>query len=326
MTRRIAVIGLGKLGLSIGMSLSKKKDQFTTAGLDRNGDMTREVGKLKVFSFLTNRLPEAIEGADAVILAVPFDEVEITLKSIAPLVTPNMLILDMSVVKEATYAWAGKYLPESVQFLSFTPILNPRHLMVEETGSKAAAEDLFENGLFLTCGVETTTVESTRFAAELAAALGGDLYYGEPGELDGILAANELLPELIAAAYLNSLSREGGWHYSAKLTNNGFFALTRPLSEMNEREILGAASLENRKNMLRVLDNLLQELHFFRDALNEKRERDLLERFREALSAHESWLQSRLRGQWEQMTNSNLRGDDGFFTSALGIPSKKKKK
>ncbi|NTW09685.1 MAG: hypothetical protein HGA28_09005, partial [Anaerolineaceae bacterium] len=136
----------------------------------------------------------------------------------------------------------------------------------------------------------------------------------------------ELLPELIAAAYLNSLSREGGWHYSAKLTNNGFFALTRPLSEMNEREILGAASLENRENMLRVLDNLLQELHFFRDALNEKRERDLLERFREALSAHESWLQSRLSGQWEQMTNSNLRGDDGFFTSTLGIPTKKKKK
>lgn len=326
MTRRIAVIGLGKLGVSIGMALSKKKDQFTTTGLDRNGDLTREVGKLKVFSHLTNRLPEVIEGADAVILAVPFDEVEITLKSIAPLVTPNMLILDTSVLKEATYRWADKYLPENVQFLSFTPILNPRHLMVAETGSKAAAEDLFTNGVFLTCGIEATRVESTQFAGELAAALGGELYYGEPRELDGILAANELLPELIAVAFLNSLSREGGWHYSAKLTNNGFFAITRPLSEMTEREIFGAASLENRENMLRVLDNFLQELHIFRDVLNEKREQDLRERFSEAFSAHEVWLQSRLSGKWEQLGNENFRGDDGFFSSALGIPPIKKKK
>ena len=82
MARRIAVIGLGRLGVSIGMALAGKKDQFTTAGLDRNGDMPREVGKLKMFDILTNRLPEVIEGADAVILAVPFDEVEITLKAI----------------------------------------------------------------------------------------------------------------------------------------------------------------------------------------------------------------------------------------------------
>ena len=283
MTRRIAVIGLGKLGISIGLALGEKKDQFITAGLDRNADMTREVGKLKIFDFLTNRLPEVIKEADAVILAVPFDEVEITLKSIAPLVTLNMLILDTSVVKKATYAWAENTLPAGTQFLSFTPILNPRHLMDTETGPRAAAEDLFENGLFLTCGTETTTVESTHFAAELATALGGELYYGEPAELDGIIAANELLPELIAAAFINSVSREGGWHYSAKITNSDFFALTRPLAELNERESLGAAVMENKENTLRVLDNFLQELHYFREALNENRERDLREKIQRSL-------------------------------------------
>ncbi len=198
--------------------------------------------------------------------------------------------------------------------------------MDTETGPRAAAEDLFENGLFLTCGTETTTVESTHFAAELATALGGELYYGEPAELDGIIAANELLPELIAAAFINSVSREGGWHYSAKITNSDFFALTRPLAELNERESLGAAVMENKENTLRVLDNFLQELHYFREALNENRERDLREKIREASSAHADWLQSRQSGKWDQNGKSDLRGDDGFFTAALGIPPLKKKK
>jgi prephenate dehydrogenase len=326
MARKIAVIGLGRLGVSIGMALAGKKDQFTTTGLDRNGDIAHEVGKLKVFDKLTNRLPEVIEGSDAVILAVPFDEVEITLKAAAPLITAKTLILDTSPVKKITYDWAAASLPAGSQFLSFTPIINAIHLIVQDTGIKAAASDLFATGLFLTCGNEATTSESTQFAGEIAEALGGGIYFGELAELDGLLAAYTLLPELAAAAYFNSVSTEGGWHYGCKLTNSNFATLCRPMADPVEREDFGAAALANRENTLRVMDNYLRELTILRDQLEKGQASELRANVGGAIAGHAAWWGSRLSGKWEQSGKGNMRGDEGFFQAALGIPANKKKK
>jgi prephenate dehydrogenase len=326
MVKRIAIIGMGKLGVSFGMALAGKKDQFTTAGLDRSGDITREVGKLKIFDTLTNRLPELLQGADVVILAVPFDEVKITLESIAPLISKNTLILETSPVKKATYDWAENTLPAGTQFLSFTPILNPRHLMETETGMIAASADLFTDGLFLTFGTEFTSAESTHFATGLAETLGGELYFGEAAEFDGLLAAYEILPGLVAAAFFNSVTSQGGWHYGCKLTNEKFANLTHPLTELPEREKFGSAAIANRENILRVMDNILRELQIIRDDLENKRGAELQERIGQAHSGHSSWWKSRQSGNWEQSGKDNTRGDDGFFTAALGIPPIKKKK
>ncbi len=326
MVKKIAVIGMGKLGVSFGMALAGGKDQFITAGLDRNGDITREVGKLNIFNILTNQIPELLLGADVIILAVPFDEVEITLRSIAPLISEKSLVLDSSPVKKATYAWAEHILPAGTQFLSFTPILNPRHLIVAETGMNAASADLFTKGLFLTCGTETTSADSTHLAAEIAASLGGEVFYGDIAELDGLLAAYEILPELVAAAFFNSVSSQGGWHYGCKLTNSSFAAIAHPLAGLTEREDFGTAALANRENTLRVIDNLLRELQVIRDTLENNRGTELRDRIGQARSGHSAWWESRMSGNWEQSGDGNLRGDDGFFTTAMGIPPIKKKK
>lgn len=326
MAKKIAVIGLGRVGVSIGMALADRKGEFATAGLDRDGDVLHEVSKLKVFDTLTSRLPELLQGADALVLAIPFDELEITFQSIAPLIGANTLILDTSPVKRAVFAWTEKHLPAATQFLSFTPVINPAYLLSLQSGFRAAAADLFQGGLFLMCGAKNITRDSTRFAEDLAASLGGSTYLSDPAELDGLLAAYALLPKLTAAAYYRSIARQGGWNYGRKLTGSAFAEITRPLSEPEEREGFGLAALENRENTLRVLDNLLDELQSIRGFLQDNDAAGLQEDLGEAYSGYAEWWQVRQENRWEEANGMGLRNEKGFLTGVMGLPSLKKKK
>jgi len=326
MVKKIAVIGLGSIGLSIGMALSRLKQDYLTAGLDRDGDLIREVSKLKVFDSLTNKLPELLKDAEIVILAVPFDEIEITLQAISPLLNENALILETSPVKRTVFEWAEKNLIEANVLLSFTPIISSSHLLNDLGGIQAASADLFTGGLFLVCGGANSTSQAMSQASRIASALGSEIFISDPVEMDGLLAAYELLPKLTAAAYFNSVAREGGWHYGQKLTNNAFSEVTRPVDQFNEREYFGAAALANRDNTLRVLDNLIRELQGIRKNLEDGDSIGLKETLARAKKEYSEWWFSRTTGKWEVNPRESVRGEDGFLSRGLGMPSLKKKK
>jgi len=326
MVKKIAVIGLGRIGLSIGMALSRLKQDYLTAGLDRDGDIIREVSKLKVFDSLTNKIPELLKDAEIVILAVPFDEIEITLQAISPLLIENALILETSPVKRTVFEWAEKTLIEANVLLSFTPIIGPSHLLHGCSGIQAASADLFAGGLFLVCGGANSTNQAMSQASRIATALGSEIFISDPVEMDGLLAAYELLPKLTAAAYFNSVAREGGWHYGQKLTNNAFSEVTRPVDQLDEREDFGAAALANRDNTLRVLDNLIRELQGIRKNLEDGDSIGLKETLARAKKEYLEWWVSRTTGKWEVNPGESVRGKDGFLSGGLGMPSLTKKK
>jgi prephenate dehydrogenase len=326
MVKKIAVIGLGRIGLSIGMALSRLKQDYLTAGLDRDGDMIREVSKLKVFDSLTNKMPELLKDADIIILAVPFDEIEITLQAISPLLNENSLILDTSPVKRTVFEWGVKILPEANVLLSFTPIISPSQLLTAQSGIRAASADLFTDGLFLVCGEANCTSQSMNQASGIASALGAEIFISDPVEMDGLLAAYELLPKLTAAAYFNSVAWEGGWHYGQKLTNDAFSEITRPIDELDEREDFGTAALANRDNTLRVLDNLILELQGIRKNLEAGDPKGLKETLARAKTKYSEWWTGRSTGKWTVYPGESVRGEDGFLSGVLGMPSLKKKK
>jgi prephenate dehydrogenase len=326
MAIKIAVIGLGRIGISIGMALSGLKQDYLTTGLDRDGDMIREVSKLKVFDTLTNKMPELLKDAEIIILAVPFDELEITLQAISPLLSEKSLILDTSPVKRTVFEWGAQILPEANVLLSFTPIIGPSQLLNAQSGIQAASADLFTGGQFLVCGGANSTSQSMSLASRIASALGAEIFISDPVEMDGLLAAYELLPKLTAAAYFNSVAWEGGWHYGQKLTNDAFSEITRPIDQLDEREDFGTTALANRDNTLRVLDNLIRELQDTRKYLEERDAKGLKVTLSRAKMKYSEWWAGRSTGKWEVNPGKSVRGEDGFLSGVLGMPSLKKKK
>ena len=71
MTVQITIIGLGQIGASIGLGLTKIKDQVTRIGNDRDPIIARQAEKMGAVDKISINLPSAVRNADLVILAVP---------------------------------------------------------------------------------------------------------------------------------------------------------------------------------------------------------------------------------------------------------------
>ena len=106
MTVKIAIIGLGQIGASIGLALASHKDQVTTIGYDAAGEVNRRAQKMGAVQKIGHSLHASIEDADMVILALPLDQVHETLQSMAQAVPEQAVVIDTAPVKLAVAAWA----------------------------------------------------------------------------------------------------------------------------------------------------------------------------------------------------------------------------
>jgi prephenate dehydrogenase len=147
MTVKIAIIGLGQIGASIGLALANHKDQVTTLGYDNSPEVSRKARKMGAVENMGHSLSSTIRAADLVVLALPLDQVHETLGSIAGDVPEQGLVIDTAPAKMAVAAWVKEFLPPGRHYVGLTPALNP--LVLDETGSgiDAARADLFHNGL-----------------------------------------------------------------------------------------------------------------------------------------------------------------------------------
>lgn len=65
-------------------------------------------------------------GSDVVMVAVPVQEMERVIKSIAPLVKPGATVIDIASVKVLPSEWLLKYLPDSVHVVPTHPLFGPQ--------------------------------------------------------------------------------------------------------------------------------------------------------------------------------------------------------
>ncbi|MEO6043679.1 MAG: prephenate dehydrogenase/arogenate dehydrogenase family protein, partial [Tepidiformaceae bacterium] len=69
---RIAIIGTGLIGTSIGLNLCARKERsFEVVGADRDRANARQAKKMGALDREVGSLEEAVEGAGLVVLAVP---------------------------------------------------------------------------------------------------------------------------------------------------------------------------------------------------------------------------------------------------------------
>ena len=83
MTLQLTVIGLDQTGVSFGLALADVKDKLTRIGHDPAPKRTNKVETLGAFDKIHYRLNEAVRDADVILISLPADEVENTLKDMA---------------------------------------------------------------------------------------------------------------------------------------------------------------------------------------------------------------------------------------------------
>lgn len=298
MTIQITVLGLGRIGNSIGLALAAHKDQVLRVGSDSLPLAERAAARLNAFDQIKHNLPEAVEKAEVVVLACPVDEIRKTLEIIAPELKPGAVVIDTSPLKVKVTEWAQELLPPERYFISMTPTLNPEHLESLADGPEVAHADLFKNGLMVITNPPATDSNALQLAADLATLLGSTPYFGDAWEADGLLAASHMLPKLLAAALTNAVTDQPGWQEGRKLAGGPFALATGSVLDLDEAKSFGQAALDNRENTLRVLDNLLAELETLRATLAGQDGEALAKWLEHARQKRQEWWAQRKLANW----------------------------
>ncbi len=324
MSIHITILGLNRIGASIGLALRSRKDQVERIGCDRESAVNRQAEKAGAVDRTFINLPQAVKDADVVIMVLPVDEIRSTMEIIAPQLKPGAVLIDTSPVPSAAAEWAKELLPANDRyFISMLPALNPAYLFEKDAGVKSASADLFRNSLIFIASLPGTDESALDLATNLTDALGATPLFSDPAEIEGLLAASLILPRLTAAALINTTTEQPGWSETRKLAGPVYAQTTGVVAYPFESEHQGQSVLLNAANSARLLDALIGNLQTLRDALRAQDAEVIEERLAHAKSTQEEWIQQRTSTEWERKPSSIQQGGN-FLGRFFGgrLPSK----
>ena len=136
---KIAIIGTGLIGTSLGMALRQSDlRDLEVVGTDYDGRARSGAQKQGAFHKVEGRLWPAIEGADIVVLATPVMAMKDLFETIGPRLQQDAIVTDVGSSKRVVAKWAAEYLPPNSPYVGGHPMAGR-----ETAGPENAAADLF---------------------------------------------------------------------------------------------------------------------------------------------------------------------------------------
>jgi prephenate dehydrogenase len=269
-------------------------------------------------------LPASVQNSRIVILAVPFAGIRDTLDAIAHDLMEGSLVLDTAPSKVTVATWAKELLPQGRYYVGLTPAINPNYLHGTEFGVKSARADLFNKGLMAVDAPQGTPEGVFNLSLELVALFGATPLLIDTAEADGIFAAVHLLPQLAASALLDATVDKPGWQEARKLAGRPFASVTAGMAYHDDVLSLRDAALQNRENVVRLLNDYLGQLIQLRDEIEENDQAALSARLEMAAEGRIRWLNERSAADWLQYDRPAIdipsfgeRVNQSFFGSSL---------
>jgi prephenate dehydrogenase len=328
MTIQITIIGLGQIGASFGLALQSQQEQLKRLGHDKELSIARQAEKMKAVDRVEANLHKAARDADLVLLCLPAGQIQETMQLIAEDLKEGAVVMDTGPAKEMASTWAAEYFPAGRYYIGLTPVINPSYLHATETGIEAARPDLFQGGMIAIVAPHQTESAAIKLASDLTRLVGASPLFADPVEIDGLMSAMHLLPQLMAAALLNATVDQPGWREARKVAGRAYAEASAPVAHLaNEPESLGASSILNRENLLRLLDSAIASLEDLRGDIDAKDQAALNERLKRARVGREIWWAQRQTGSWgDGAEEAPMPESPGMFGRMFGMGKNSKSK
>lgn len=293
MSIKITILGLDRIGASIGLALGRHSDQVERTGFDHQHVTAMQARKINAVDRVELNLPKSVKKADVIFLALPLNLVKETLKIIAPDVHEGAVILDTSPAKQSVAAWVNEMFPNKCHYVGITPLLNSQYLVDQDGSIQSAALELFDNGLMAIASPQGTDAAAIKLAADLSGLLGASSFFCDMGEMDGFTTSTRLLPQLVSTALLNSTVDQPGWKDASKFSGVEYTATSSGIAGREESASLREAAILNKTNLLRSLDGILAALYALRDDIENDQFSQLESKFENARDGRMKWWHER---------------------------------
>ncbi len=254
--QRVAVLGTGLIGGSIGLALVERG--VDVHGWDRDTGRLARAKELGAITLAFDALEDAVAGVELVIVATPvgavIDVVRAALDAGAPLVT------DVGSVKGPVVAGVEAACPDRAsRFIGGHPMAGS-----EQDGVDGARADLFVGATWVLTPTVSTDEHAITELMDFVRALGADVVTITPDHHDVLVALVSHVPQLAASTLMDVATAHEEEHRTLlRLAAGGFRDMTRIAAGHPAiwPDILGA----NRAAVLDALDAYLAALQTARD-------------------------------------------------------------
>jgi prephenate dehydrogenase len=258
MLRKLTILGPGLLGGSIGLAARHRKTAQRVALWARRPEAADEALKLGAADEAGTDLAKAVAGADLVVLATPIGAMRPLAEQLKPLLADGCVVTDVGSVKYAVVTDLTHLLAGKARFVGSHPMAGS-----EQSGIEAARRDLFDGAVCIVTPREDTDKAALQIVHDFWKWLGGNVRTLAPQEHDEIVARISHLPHAVAATVVNVVCSDGA--HPLNFVGPGFKDFTRIAS--GPAEMWTEICLENRQEIARALDQLIEELGKTRAAL-----------------------------------------------------------
>jgi prephenate dehydrogenase len=199
--RSLAIVGLGGIGASIGLSLKRRGLNLQVGGYDLLPQVSELAQAQGVVDFVYPSLA-ACADAELIVLATPPHALPQCLQEFALHLKPETVLTDVASVKSPVLAWAQAILPHPQRFVGGHPIAG-----TERSGLPAARADLFEGASWVLTPTAHTDPTAQQQVEWLVRSLGATPILMEAEQHDKEFALLSFLPHCLAFS-LKSLQRQ----------------------------------------------------------------------------------------------------------------------
>lgn len=218
--RRVALIGTGLIGGSVGLALARAGVEVV--GFDRDASRLARAKELGVLTETAGDLPNAIRGADLVLVAVPVGQVADVV--IAALDAGAPIVTDVGSVKAPVVAAVDAARPElAARFVGGHPMAGS-----EQDGIDGADADLFLGSTWVLTPTERTDSNAFTSVRSFVLSLGAEVVAVTPEHHDALVAVVSHVPQLAASTLMDVAATSGEQHATLlRLAAGGFRDMTR---------------------------------------------------------------------------------------------------
>lgn len=276
---KVAIVGVGLLGGSLGLAFKKHGIAKTVVGLGRNRKRLQlAMQKGAIDSYFTN-WSDGVTNAELVVICTPVGEIVRIAKTISTWLPEGSIITDVGSTKQSIVSAMDKFIArqkKEVYFVGSHPMAGS-----DQTGVDAARVDLFNNAVCLVTPTKNSKKSSVKKVVTVWESVGGKVIFLSPEEHDRYVAAISHLPHLIAATLVNTVK-----NFNKKdklllhLAAGGFKDTTRIAS--SSPELWKDICLENRNSIVQAIRLFEKEWRSMKQAITTVNSKKIYQLFAEA--------------------------------------------
>ena len=215
----VAIVGVGMIGGSIGLSLKSRKLVGRVIGVGRSTASLTEAKRLHAIDEAATDIGSAVAAADLVVVATGVASIPWILDEVDAAVRPGTLLTDAGSTKaRIVAAWEKRRRSRRGHFVGAHPVAGSHR-----RGPTAADPSLFTGRVTIVTPAPATPATDVEAICGFWSALGSTVYTMPPRDHDRVLAMTSHAPHVMAAAIAAATPAEarqftaGGWRDTTRI-------------------------------------------------------------------------------------------------------------